>query len=264
MNVKQYTVAKSLEEAYQLLQENKDHYILGGGAWMKLSLKHVDTLISLDDCGLNTIQEHPDFVEIGALTTLRELETNPLILSLGNGVLSQAAKSIMGVTVRNIATIGGSVVSKFGFSDLIPVLLALDASLVFYHHGEIGLKAFVESKTIGRDILVSVKIPKKAVRAYFKKVATTALDFAILSIAISQSDSGTKILIGSRPGIAAFAEEAMSLIDAKGFSPEFIEEAAKKASEEVHFTSNQRGSEEYRRQLAYVYTKRGLKEVSSR
>ena len=44
---------------------------------------------------------------------------------------------IVGVPFRNCATVGGSVFSRFGFSDLTCALLALDASVVLYRGGEL-------------------------------------------------------------------------------------------------------------------------------
>ncbi len=263
MKVEHFYQATSLEEAYALLIESKDNHIVAGGAWMKLSLKKANTLIALDNLWLDQINESTHFIEVGAMTSLRAMEKHPLIAKLGNGTLQKAISSIMGVSIRNIATIGGSVISKFGFSDLIPVLLSLDTSLVFHQHGEISLSAFLESNTIQNDILITVKIKKKPGSFYFKKVATTALDFAILNIQVAKSDDGYQIIVGSRPGGAIFAHEAMNYINARTIiTKEVIQETAKIVKETVSFSSNGRASDEYRRELAFVYTSRGLKEVS--
>lgn len=263
MKVEHFLQATSLEEAYTLLQSKKDNYVIAGGAWMKLSLKKADTLIALDHLPLGGVIDHPTFLEIGSMATLRYLELNPLVKDLGCGVLQKAIQSIMGVTIRNIATIGGSVVSKFGFSDLIPVLLLFDTTLVFYKHGEISLNAYLESHVVSRDILVSLRVKKTPGSYFFKKVKTTALDFAILNIAIAKTKNGFQIVVGSRPGGALFAEKTMAFVNSeKNMTVDVIENAARMASEEISVSSNVRSSEEYRKQLIYVYVKRGLKEVT--
>lgn len=262
MKVQTYLNAQTLEEAYQVLQDSLENSILGGGAWMKLSTKKCNTLINLDSLGLSGIKELDGFIEIKSMTTLREIETSDLIGSLGGGVLSNAIVQIMGITIRNIATIGGSVVSKFGFSDIIPVLLVLDTKLVFFKHGEISLKTYLESKIVQKDILLSVLIKKCKEKVFFKKVKTTALDFAILNVCVGKTSEGFKIAIGSRPGLAELAQGSMEYLNkCTKITSDEIEKAAEKASQEIHFSSNQRAQAEYREQLAKVYVSRGLKEV---
>jgi len=264
MKVKTYLKASSIDEAYQVLQESTENAILGGGAWMKLSTKKVNTLISLDELDLKGIEEQDGFIRIKSMTTLREIETSPLIQAIGGGVITNSLSQIMGVTIRNIATIGGSIVSKFGFSDLIPVLLVLDTKLVFHKHGEISLKAYLESKIVGRDILVEVLIKKCDSLVFFKKVKTTALDFAILNICVGKTQEGFKIAVGSRPGLAELAIQSMSYLNGcHTVGEEEIAKAALMVVEEIHFSSNQRAQKEYREQLAEVYVRRGLKEVLS-
>jgi CO/xanthine dehydrogenase FAD-binding subunit len=264
MKINHYLKATSLEEAYTALQSNLQSQIIAGGAWMKLSIKKLDTLISLDDLHLDKIIEEKDYILIGSMVTLHQMESSLLILSISGGIINQALEQIMGIALRNIATIGGSIVPKFGFSDLIPVLMLLNPTLVFYKHGEILLNDYLASSDIKRDILVSIKISKSSYPCFFKKVKITALDFAILSIAISKQSGKYLIVIGSRPGNAVFAINAMNLINSKNtITPELIEEVAMTCSNECSFSSNVRATKEYRKHLAYVYTKRGIMEVQN-
>jgi len=161
MEVKEYIAPKSVKEAYDALIEEKSNKIIGGGAWLRISVKSVNKLIALDNLDLNYIREENTFIEIGAMTTLRTVETNSAIKSLASGILSQAINSVMGVTIRNLATIGGSVMGKYAFSDLLGVLLVLDCKLEFYMLGEISIYDFMEMKKIPNDILLNIKLPKK-------------------------------------------------------------------------------------------------------
>lgn len=264
MKINHYLKATSLEEAMQAMETNPQAMLIGGGAWMKLTYKKVDTLISLDDLHLDEITDRNGFIDIGAMCTLHQIETSPLIQTLNQGILVDAIKQIMGVAVRNIATIGGSIVSKFGFSDLYPVLLLMNPILHFYRYKDISLQSFLASNEVKRDILVSVSIPKQNDVMFFKKVKTTSLDFAILNIGVSKGKDGFKVVIGSRPGIAMFAQKAMNLLNSHNpLTNELMEEASRIASQELAFSSNVRSTEEYRIQLAQIYTLRGLKEVSS-
>jgi CO/xanthine dehydrogenase FAD-binding subunit len=84
MEIKEYLKPKSVEEAYELLQADSNNKIIGGGAWIKISLKRVNTLISLDDFKLDYIKEEKDFFEIGSMTSLRELEVHEGLKKVDN------------------------------------------------------------------------------------------------------------------------------------------------------------------------------------
>lgn len=143
MEVKAYVAPDNLNEVYSLLKEDAFNKIIAGGAWSKISLKKVNKLISLDNCDLRYIKESNSFFEIGAMTTLREIEVNQGINSLANGILPAAISNIMGIGIRNLATIGGSVMGKYAFSDILGVLLVLEARLTFFDLGEITIFDFL-------------------------------------------------------------------------------------------------------------------------
>jgi carbon-monoxide dehydrogenase medium subunit len=86
-------------------------------------------VIALDRLAeMSGIDERPDRVEIGALTTMKTIEgdarfAGPL------GALAEAARVVGGHQIRNIATIGGNIANASPAADLLPVLLVLDAEV---------------------------------------------------------------------------------------------------------------------------------------
>jgi CO/xanthine dehydrogenase FAD-binding subunit len=261
MEIGKYYVPETLEEAYNLFVESKDNKIIGGGAWVKISLKRVEKLISLDQLKLDYIQENNAYYEIGAMTNLRSVETNENIKLIYSGILNQAISNIMGVQIRNLATIGGSIMGKFAFSDLIGVLLVMDAKLEFYKLGEISIYEFLDLKKIPEDILLNIKIPKRDSKGYFKKVSKTHLDFSIINIAISKGKNFI-IAVGSRPGIAQSAINTANYLNSQtNFTEEILDKACDIAIDELTFGSNLRASKEYRELLVRTYIKRGIRQV---
>ena len=119
MKAKSFQRVSSLEEAYKLLKESPRNKIVAGGLWLKKGNAEVETLIDLSLLGLGKIEDKNEYVEIGAMVTQRQFETSDLIPEMAR----EAVKSIMGPAFRNIATIGGSVYGKYGFSDVITGLL---------------------------------------------------------------------------------------------------------------------------------------------
>jgi len=262
LKVTGYSKPRTPKEAYELLKSHPKNQVIGGGAWLKLAGGAIETLISLEDLGLGSIKETSDHVFIGSMTTLRSLETSPVIQTLQGGVLAKAAGLIMGLNVRNIATIGGSVMGRFGFSDILTALLAIEAKLVFFGRGEIGLEAYLETRNPEKDILLAVKVPILKAVSMFHKESRTALDFAIINLAIVKSESKIMIAVGSRPQGPVLASKAMGYLAMRSpISAEDLEIAGKLIIEEIDFKDNLKASAEYRRHLAKVLSVRMLKAV---
>ncbi len=256
-----YHRATSLEDAHQTLLSHPSNIILGGGLWIKKSNAEADTAVDLSLLGLDQITETKNFIEVGAMVSLRDFETNPAIAKLGGGFVAHAVGQIMGVGLRKLATVGGSVAAKLPFSDVITPLLTLEVTLVFYPKKEISLAEYLSSKGKSKDILTHLVIKKTNGIGFFKKVGNTALDFAQLNIAITHEKQWA-IALGSRPGVATLATQAMdSLNGLSKIDAEAIEKATELAVSELSFASTTFASEDYRKTLAKTYVRRGLEEV---
>lgn len=260
MRIKEYFKPSSLEQAYNVLKD-KDATIIGGGVFLRLGAKKLKAALDLSKLGLDIIEDKEDRIEIGAMTTLRQVEKNEALQSNFSGVISKAASAIMGVQLRNVATAGGSVAGRYGFSDFITPLLALDTYVELYKGGKIPLKEFLETKGKIRDILTKIIIIKDKRKASFQSVRNTSLDFAILNASASNVDNNFKISVGARPGTAKIPEKAIEFLkDAKLNEESFIK-ASEIAAEELNFGRDIRGSAEYRKELCKALVKRALMEV---
>jgi len=130
VTIQNYVRAKSLEEAYELNQK-KGNCILGGMLWTKMQNRMIQTAIDLCDLGLNEIEETEEEFFIGAMVSLRQLETDAGLNAYTQGAVRDAVKDIVGVQFRNLATVGGSIWGRFGFSDVLTVFLAMDTEVEF-------------------------------------------------------------------------------------------------------------------------------------
>ncbi len=132
--IQSYHRAQSLEEAYELNQK-KSSTILGGMMWLNLGGGRIGTAIDLCELGLDFITETETEISIGAMTPLRKLETSPVLAAYTNGQMANAVKDIVGVQFRNMATLGGSLWGRFGFSDLLTLFLPMDSYVELYKGG---------------------------------------------------------------------------------------------------------------------------------
>ena len=259
MKANEYYRASSLEDAYQKLQEDPKNVILAGGLWIKKMGQNYNALIDISTLGLNKISETNDEVIIGSMVTQRDFENSEIIKSLYGGAIAFAVREVMGVNFRNMATIGGSIMGRYPFSDVITGLLAYDVNLEFYPKQTLSLEDYLNYKGKLNAILIAIHIKKGNGKGFFKKVKTTALDFPIVNIAVSKIDGVYRIVVGARPMVAQLAMHAMAYINDIGND---FNEAADRAVKELMFLDNKDASKEYRMDLAKVYVRRGLEEVS--
>ena len=259
MKVNEYYRASSLEDAYQKLQASPKNVILAGGLWMKKMGQSYDSLIDLSKLCLDKISETKDEVIVGSMVTQRDFEDSKIVSFLFAGVPAYAVREVMGVNFRNLATIGGSIMGRYPFSDVITGLLPYDVELEFYPAQKMSLEEYLNYKGKLNAILVAVHIKKGEGKGFFKKVKTTALDFPVVNIAVAKVNKEYRVVVGARPMVAARSYKAMEYLNNGGKD---FAHAAELAVEELSFMDNKDASKEYRVDLAKVYVRRGLEEVS--
>ena len=181
ITIREYVRPASLEEAWTLNQKRTSR-VIGGMLWLKMQNAAVGTAIDLSGLGLDKIEETPEGFAVGAMVSLRALETHAGLNEYTNGAMREALRHIVGVQFRNTATLGGSVYGRFGFSDVLTVLLALNASVELYKGGIVPLAQFAEMP-FDRDILVRVHIPKENAAFFYQSVRPTKTDFPALTCA---------------------------------------------------------------------------------
>lgn len=254
MTIREYKRAESLEEAWQLNQKRPNR-VLGGMIWLKMENINVGTAIDLSGLGLDTIEETDDGFSIGAMVTLHQLELHPGLAAYTDGAVRESVRHIVGVQLRNLATVGGSIYSRFGFSDVLTMFLALNASVELYKGGVVPLAEYAQ-RPYDRDILVRVLVPKENARFVYQSVRNSQTDFPVLTCAAAKlADGSIRTAIGARPGKAVLYTAAPEAGEA---AEEFAARFAAEVKADIKTESNLRGGAEYRRHLAGVLTKRAV------
>lgn len=258
ITIKEYVRVKSLEEAWQLNQ-NKKNRILGGMLWMRLSRGMVNTAIDLSELGLDSIEENEEEFSIGAMVSLRDLEVHEGLNRYTNYAVKNAVKDIVGVQFRNMATVGGSIWGRFGFSDVLTVFLALDTYVELYKGGIVSLEEFASMKA-DNDILVRLIVKKSSGNVVYSAMRNQSTDFPVLTCAVSNMNGVYKAAIGARPAKAAvYYDKENRFIN--GVTTESMKSFAEDIVKVADTQSNVRGSKEYRTHLIKVLVERGLVEL---
>lgn len=257
--IKEIYKPTSIEDAYNMLISQKNNTILGGTLFLRMGNKRINKGIDLSSLNLDYVKEYDEYIEIGAMTTLRELEINDLILKNFKAI-SESVKDIIGVQFRNIATIGASVFSKYGFSDVIVSLLSYDTYVKLFDGGIIKLEEFLKRK-YKKDLLTQIYIKKDNTKSKYISMRNENSDYPILNVSVSKQGEQIKICIGARPKRAMIAKSASEFLSCNPKTIENIIKASQIASKELEFGSNIRASREYRIEVAKVLVKRAILEV---
>lgn len=242
---KNYVIAQTLDEAYAL-NAKKSTVIVAGNMWLRMCGMRRQTALDLSALGLDFIKEDEQGFTIGAMTTLRTMETHAALNAAFGGVFARALEPIVGTQFRNSATVGGSVFSRFGFSDVSTLLLAMGAKVVTHARGEVPLDEFQKEKW-DRDILTAIRI-EKGRSAAIESVRLSKTDIPVLVCAASADERGVRVVLGSRP--------ARAVIVAENARPEELDYMRMAA--DVPMGSNARASEAYRRKVAPVLMERAV------
>ena len=157
----------------------------------------------------------------------------------------------MGVQFRNCATLGGSIAARFGFSDLLCALLALDCEVELFKAGRMPLEQYAKLPA-DRDILVRIHVKKNSRRPVYRTMRNAETDLPVLAVAASEKDGQVRVVVGARPARAEVVNAPLALSADKAALEVF--QAAMQS--QLTFAGNMRGSEEYRRHLANVLTGR--------
>ena len=258
LNCRNYVRVKSLDEAYEL-NKARTSKIVAGMMWLRLSSLPLQNLIDISDLGLDRIEETDAEFSFGAMVSLRALETYKPFCDYTNGAIVEALHNIVGVQFRNMATLGGSIWSRFGFSDVMTLFASLDSYVELYKGGIVPMSDFIKSKQ-DNDILVRVIVKKTEGRFAYLSMRNQKTDLPVLTCAASYLAGKYRVVVGARPGRAMIINDEKNLLQG-GLTEERIKEFATFAQGATPTQGNMRASAQYRSHLVRVLTERCLKQL---
>ena len=246
---------QSLEEAWDLNQKKRNR-IVAGMMWLKMGTHSIGTAIDLCDLGLNAIEETEEEFRIGAMVTLRQIETHPGLDAYTCGAVKAACKDIVGVQFRNGATVGGSLWRRMGFSDILTVFMAMDSFVELHKGGIVPLSEFA-AMPYDNDILVRLIVKKRPGAFSYRAVRKQRTDLPSLTCAASQVAGEYRVVVGSRPARAVVVRDEKGIL-AGDVTEQSAAAFADYAAGALTVSGNMWGSAEYRRALVPVLVRRAL------
>jgi CO/xanthine dehydrogenase FAD-binding subunit len=197
-------IGRDLDDALGNLSSVKDATLLAGGTDLLVEINfgrarpaHIVVIDRLDE--LKALERN-DHIRMGALVTYtRMLEDDP-----GSAALREAARTVGSPQIRNAGTLGGNLGTSSPAGDTLPVLAALDATVVLRSRGGERRVKFVDymtgpKKTVRRpeEIVVAAEWDDAGPAQTFMKVGTrNAMVIAVAGLALVVDRARRRVGVG--------------------------------------------------------------------
>jgi len=274
-----YLKPGSVKEALQMLAEHQDECkIICGGQSLLIVMRQglvtpefVLDIKRLDE--LNYIKfDAKDGLKMGATTTHRAIEKSALVKEK-YPVLVEMEELLASIQVRNWGTIGGNLAHADSAGDPAPVLMAMNGSVkVGSAKGErtISLDDFYtdlfETAMNKDEMVIEVQVPPRPAKSATKYQKFNLLDSdqGIVAVAVTITMDGdtckdARVVLGNAAPTTIRAKEAEKVLIGAKLTDAVFEKAGEAAAAECQPVADIHASEEYRRHLIKILTKRMAK-----
>ena len=274
----------TINDVLTILDANKKHVkLIAGGTDLIIDMKngvycpeHIISLSRVNE--LKNIEETKQGLSIGTTVTANELASN-IIVNNWLPALSEAAFSMASNQIRNIATIGGNICSAVPSADLVPPLMAADASISLRNKKSerlVKLQDFFlgPRKTVMKDDelathIIIPKQPKKSGTSYMKFKMREANALAVASVAArlvlrNGKINDAKLVLGAVAPTPVFSNAAMKKLLNKKPSHKLFEDVSELTYVECKPISDVRCCADFRRNIVQALTIRALNQALSR
>lgn len=276
----EYHDPSTLDEACQIIEElrEKARPLAGGTDLLvnmgkgNISPENVVSLGRIEELGTKSLSNGQ--LRLGACVTASELAQSKEVQDIINP-LSVGANSLGSPLIRNLATIGGNLVSARPAADLPPSLMAYGAGVVLKKSsGErtIPLDNFFRGpgQTVMEpdELLTEIVIEKPAPHSgggYIKLSARKALVISLVNVAafISLDGKGgaitsARVVLGAVAPVPLRAVSSEQVLMGERPTDALFAKAGDAAAKDSKPIDDFRGSAEYRRAMVSVFTRRAL------
>ncbi|MPZ41521.1 MAG: xanthine dehydrogenase family protein subunit M [Rhizobiales bacterium] len=277
-----YLEPDSLDEALDLLgRHGDDAKVIAGGTalvnFMKNDLVEPRFVIGLRRLKHLQAMTEDNGLRIGALTTLRTLETSPTVAGYAP-LLAQACRLVATVRIRMMATLGGAIAYADPALDTPPALMACDASFTVQSRREARtvpayqfFTGILETVLAPDELVTEIVVPRQPTgcrTAYIKFLPATHDDYATVSVAarVAVADGkvvDARIALGAVGATAVRAAAAEELLAGKEPNAANFRDAAQAATADLEPLKDIRGSPDYKRKMAAVHVVRALQAATT-
>ena len=281
-DIKEIKEPKSLDEALKVLDSNTKLKIISGGTDVLIKLHHgkFNDVELLSIKNLDTLRDikilEDNTISIGANVTFSDIFRSEVINN-NVPILSEAAVSMGGPQIRNMATIGGNVCNGAVSADSAPALFSLNAELKIkslnnerivkiteFYDGPGKVK--IERNEILTEILIKEEDYKNKKGKYIKFANRKALDISMLGVALlyeieDNTFKDLRVSLGVAAPTPIRCRTAENFAIGNNITNEVINKIAELARLDSNPRNSWRGSRDYRLHLISTLIKRILSDA---
>ena len=274
----EYLEGQNLDDVLAWLAEYREKArVLAGGTDLLVKMKsgvlQPEYIIYLKKvAALNFIRTSATGLEIGAVTTLQEIESHETIKTYYSA-LYEAVRSMAATAIKDMGTIGGNLGNASPAADTAPPLLVYGADLkLASQRGErlIPVEEFFlgpgKANLALDELITEVIIPHPGAVAgsSFLKLGRVAADIAKINVAVclqrsGRTCAGCRIAFGSVAPTPIRVEEAEGILAGKEFNEELLTVAAAAGAAAIRPITDNRSTQEYRLRVSKVMLAEALR-----
>jgi CO/xanthine dehydrogenase FAD-binding subunit len=264
------SLPRTLNDLWQILRDEPRSTLYAGGTDLLVKMRsgliqphHLVCLERIDE--LKAVEDREEEIFIGSCTTFTKLLQSPLIRK-HFPVLINGLKILGSPPLRNMATIGGNIVTASPAGDTLPPLHVLRAELELKRRDSsrrVPIRDFFkgpgETILTPGEVLTAIWLKKCSdfdLHHYEKVGQRKALAIAVVSLAalLRVSDGGivkeARLAWGSVAPTVVTSAEVEAILIGNRLSRQVLEKAAQLARTIVKPIDDLRASADYRRQVA--------------
>jgi len=278
MSTPAYTAPATLEDALSIKGSyGADARVIAGGTDLILRMRDrvysPKMLLDLRRLALDTMSLRNGEMRLGAYLSHAQILASSELAAVFPALV-EACRPFAGPPIRNRGTVGGNLVNASPAADLVPPLMAYDASVLLVSSKGQRLVPLIEfftgpGKTVlqADEILTEIRLPLPPPRtaAHFSKLGqrqSMAISIVNLAVRLSLDTAGSvvsaRIVLGSVAPTAIRALSAERILQGNALSSERISQAAVEAGGEIAPIDDVRSSKAYRNRVTEVLVRRAL------
>lgn len=261
---------KSFDAAHQAREglSGSARYLAGGTLLMRqvnYGDQGFNQLIQSADPALKEVQASGSEVRIGAGVTMSEVINHPDLQ-----FLVEAARSVGGPAIRNMATVGGNLFAPRPYGDMTTALLTLDANIQWASGQQSSIEQLLEQTPTGNDIVTSVSFqrPSSGAFQYLKVSRVKPKGVSLITIAalLNRENGRTgnvRIAFGGMSPKPRRAKAAEAALQGASMDETGIQRCLDACTDGMEPADDSLASSWYRKEVAPVYLKRLLLQRSN-
>lgn len=247
---------------------------LAGGTWLVAKRDpFIQAVVDLSGLDLAFVVQSARLMRLGAMTTLHTLVEHPLVREVGCGLLAKASRRSAPLSIRNIATLGGTLAIGGATSEVLLALLVLDARAVIRSplKHEVTMDALLANRSMHlppQALITEVYLPKlpPGSGAALVEISRTPRGSPIVNAAAvitrrGQTCRGVRLALGGVAPYPIRLSGVEGMFSYQPFRDGLLARSSKAVSDTINPSDDFLAGAEYRRVMAAVVAEGALREA---